>query len=462
MEALLTIATECGAWRDAIDPRVEARLTGAIDTLAEFPVFDGTVLRILGLCDDPDASTAEIVAAIEHDASFAVNLLHYANSAALARPVRAKSIRQAVMLVGRRTLRRLSLEAATYRFLERAPGSGGAVRGQMHIHAIAVAVAAAAAADAGRVHGEGAHVAGLLHDVGKLVLPLAFGEDVIDEISEQHPAGPSRVQLERARLGIDHAMAGALLAERWGLPPEVTEAIALHHGGPNGLIVPSREAACVQVANSVADLLVGAEIDPDLLDLAMDRIGLTSSALDSLALHAGAPLRAMATTGVDERVDTLADAARVDDLTGLATRRQWVSTVHAHLTQIGIGSVVLVAVDGLAHITRTQGYNAANLVLTEVARLAARHGESGRVGGVLLGVWIDAGRAEAETVARRIADEVAQSLAEDGSPAIELAFGVGSSPDDGTDFAALLDIAEHELARARHGAEPSGRRLRAA
>jgi GGDEF domain-containing protein len=123
---------------------------------------------------------------------------------------------------------------------------------------------------------------------------------------------------------------------------------------------------------------------------------------------------------------------------------------------------VLVAVDGLAHVTRTQGYNAANLLLTEVARLAARHGEAGRVGGVLLGVWIDAGRAEAEAVARRIADEVAQSLAEDGSPPIDLAFGVGSCPDDGTDFAALLDVAEHELARARHGAEAPGRTLRAA
>ena len=43
-----------------------------------------------------------------------------------------------------------------------------------------------------------------------------------------------------------------------------------------------------------------------------------------------------------------------------------------------------------------------------------------------------------------------------------LAFGVGSSPDDGTDFAALLDIAERELARARHGAEAPGRTLRAA
>src|SRR5918998_491641 len=174
MEALTTPATDPGAWRDAIDPTVEAQL----------PVLDGTVLRIMSLCDDPEATTAEIVAAIEHDASFAVNLLHYANSAALARPVRAKSVRQAVMLVGRRTLRRLSLEAATYRFLERAPGTGGAVRGQMHVHAIAVAVTAAAAADAGRVHGEAAHVAGLLHDIGKLVLPLAFGEDVVEEIAQ--------------------------------------------------------------------------------------------------------------------------------------------------------------------------------------------------------------------------------------------------------------------------------------
>jgi putative nucleotidyltransferase with HDIG domain len=462
MEALITRAADRGAWRDAIDPHVEERLTGAIDALAEFPVLDGTVLRILSLCDDPEATTAELVAAIEHDASFAVNLLHYANSAALARPVRAKSVRQAVMLVGRRTLRRLSLEAATYRFLERAPGAGGAVRGQMHVHAIAVAVAAAAAADAGRVHGEAAHVGGLLHDIGKLVLPLAFGEDVVEQIAQQHSAGPARAQLERARLGIDHAMAGALLAERWGLPAEVTEAIAMHHGGTNGLTVPSRETACVQIASAVADMLAGGEVDPDLLDLAMDRIGVRDDLLDRLAQEAGAPLRATSTSGLVEHVDRVAEAARIDDLTGLATRRRWLTHVHVHLTQIGLGSVVLVAVEGLAHITRVQGYNAANLLLTEVARIASRHGDAGRVGGTLLGVWVDADRAEAEAVAGRIGAEVARSLAEDGAPPIALGFGVASAPDDGRDFAALLEVAEGKPARARPAEPEPAVRLRVA
>jgi GGDEF domain-containing protein len=256
-------------------------------------------------------------------------------------------------------------------------------------------------------------------------------------------------------------MAGALLAERWGLPAEVIEAIAMHHGGPNGLSVPTREAACVQAANAVADLLVGAEIDPALLDLAMERIGLDRAQLDALALHAGVPLRAMATNGVDERIEKVAGNGKLDDLTGLATRRQWVTTVHAHLTQIGLGSVVLVAVDGLAGVTRTQGYNAANLLLTEVARISSRHGEAGRVGGVLLGVWIDAGRHEAEAVARTIAEEVAQSLAEDGAPPISLAFGIGAAPDEGQDFAALLEVAEGELERSRRSELPVGRRLRA-
>src|SRR3954463_3536354 len=119
-------ATDCAPWRETIDPAAVRAVAGAIDELAEFPVLDATVLRVIHLCDDPDSTAADLVDALEQDATFAANLLRFANSAARAHPIRAKTIRQAVMLVGRRSLRRLALEAATHRFLPRPPRRVGA------------------------------------------------------------------------------------------------------------------------------------------------------------------------------------------------------------------------------------------------------------------------------------------------------------------------------------------------
>ncbi|HMS72399.1 MAG TPA: HDOD domain-containing protein [Baekduia sp.] len=106
-------ATDCPPWREGIDPRALNRVSGAIAELAEFPVLDATVMRILQLCDDVDTTAADLVDALEQDPTFAANLLRYCNSAAAANPVRAKTVRQAVMLVGRRALRRLAMEAAS-------------------------------------------------------------------------------------------------------------------------------------------------------------------------------------------------------------------------------------------------------------------------------------------------------------------------------------------------------------
>ncbi|MBA2638215.1 MAG: hypothetical protein H0U79_08375 [Solirubrobacterales bacterium] len=73
MEAF--VVSDHDAWRAALDPDVEARLVRAIDELAQFPVLDGTVLRVSELCDDANATTADLVAALERDATFSANLL---------------------------------------------------------------------------------------------------------------------------------------------------------------------------------------------------------------------------------------------------------------------------------------------------------------------------------------------------------------------------------------------------
>ena len=100
----------------------DTRVHDALRRIGPLPVLSGTVARIRTLANDPHGTTTDLVTVIESDEAFSANLLRYANSAANARPIRARTIRQAVTLLGRRALVRIALEAETYRFLSSFPG----------------------------------------------------------------------------------------------------------------------------------------------------------------------------------------------------------------------------------------------------------------------------------------------------------------------------------------------------
>src|SRR3954447_22361315 len=210
----------------------DTRVHDALRRIGPLPVLGGTVARIRSLASDPHGTTSDLVAVIESDEALAATLLRYANSAASARPIRARTIRQAVTLLGRRALVRIALEAETYRFLSSFPGGASLSRGQLHVHAVTVPASAAPTADLRGAHTDTAHLAGLLHDVGKLLMPAAFGVFALEEIAAEEPLGAARAALERKRLGLDHAAAGALLVGLTEPDDAVTKAIAYHHGGP--------------------------------------------------------------------------------------------------------------------------------------------------------------------------------------------------------------------------------------
>src|SRR4029079_14271432 len=167
----------------------DTRVHDALRRIGPLPVLGGTVARIRSLASDPHGTTTELVAVIESDEAFSANLLRYANSAANARPIRARTIRQAVTLLGRRALVRIALEAETYRFLSTFPGGASLSRGHLHVHAVTVAAYAATCAELRGAHTDTAHLAGLLHDVGKLLMPAAFGIEVLEAIAREAPFG---------------------------------------------------------------------------------------------------------------------------------------------------------------------------------------------------------------------------------------------------------------------------------
>src|SRR3954453_18858480 len=266
-------ASPTGAERVPMSRKPDPRVHAALRRIGPLPVLGGTVSRIKALADNPHTTTGDLAQVVESDESFSANLLRYANSAANARPIRARTIRQAITLLGRRALVRKALEAETYRFLERFPGGAHLSRGQLHVHAVSVAAYSMTAAELTGAQVDTAHLAGLLHDVGKLLMPAAFGIEAVEQGALESRAGAERPALERRVLGLDHAAAGGLLVGLSDPADEVVRAISYHHGGPTGLAVPSAEAACVIVGDAVAHLLSGNEIDRDLLGVALEKLG---------------------------------------------------------------------------------------------------------------------------------------------------------------------------------------------
>jgi len=428
----------------------ERPLAAAVRQMGELPVLDRTVQRVMELCRDEDSSTADLVATLESDAEFAANLLRFANSAYSARLLQVRTIRQAVMMAGRTTISRMALEAATWRFLERAPGNGRASVGLMHVHAVAVASCALELAQRSGAAPEVAHLAGLLHDIGKLVMPLAFGEQELDEIAAEAPAGRARVDLEHSHYGCDHALAGAMLARASRVDAPVVAAILAHHDPDGDATV---ETACVQVANELVGMLTGTEPDRPLLAHALGVLGMHDGDLEDVAAralplgagsHPATPAGAAGTAKfADQRADT-------DELTGLANRRSWYRQARERLRGNG-GAVMVCNIDRLKQLNDRSGHLTGDLVISEVARVLSHHGFAGRLGGDELVLLAAIAPAQARDVAETIRKQVRRAFRRGSINGWKASVSIGLAVADGdqTDLDALLTAADDALDRAK-------------
>jgi diguanylate cyclase (GGDEF)-like protein len=158
---------------------------------------------------------------------------------------------------------------------------------------------------------------------------------------------------------------------------------------------------------------------------------------------------------LSQAVGRLEAVAHTDDLTGLRNRRSWIEHVRRELADGRAGAVLICDVDGFKAVNDRHGHRAGDLVLTEVARVLARHGVAGRLGGDEFGLWV-AGE-EAGTAAA-VSEDVAATLpVELVTGETPLGLSVGAAPADGeADVMELMERAD----RALYAAKPGGRRAR--
>jgi putative nucleotidyltransferase with HDIG domain len=171
---------------------------------------------------------ADVVNIIQQDIAMSAKVLQLANGGFFGLPQKATTLEHAVNCLGLDRIRTLALYSETFRVFvpdTRIPDSFGRTT-QRHSRRTATIAGALPLAPELR---ETAFVAGLLHDVGKLVLASTMPDAFCTVLAKMNDQGSTQAEAEEELLGISHAEIGAYLLGLWGINDMVVEAIAHHH-----------------------------------------------------------------------------------------------------------------------------------------------------------------------------------------------------------------------------------------
>ena len=211
--------------RDIVAPAPLRQLLTDIGHLPAVPHVYNELTRRL---NDPSVSVLELAGLVSEDVSLATQVLRTANSAYFGRDRSVTNLVDAAARLGTRLLRSLVLSAEVYgRFpLSRAFASR---LEDFQRHASLVA-RIASGLEPRAAWKDDAFTAGLLHDVGKLVLMSRLPERYEAIEAEAREAGRDLCEVEAHRLGAHHGTIGACVLGMWGLPSVILETVSGHHG----------------------------------------------------------------------------------------------------------------------------------------------------------------------------------------------------------------------------------------
>jgi putative nucleotidyltransferase with HDIG domain len=242
-----------------------------IARVTDLPTPSPVLLKLMDLLNRSDVENEQVVQVVKSDGVLCAKLLAACNSAAfgLAEPV--GSVEQAVFYLGNQQIYRIILALGVGKSLSRALPAYLIEDRELWRHSLTTAVAAEATLLGGcslAIDPSVAYTAGLLHDIGKLVLSQFMSETSVAAIRGLiEYQGQSRLEAERAILETDHAEVGACLLQSWRLPEIIVEAVAHHHAPvltPRPLL-----SAVIHVADCVAHQL-GASTGWDAYALRVD------------------------------------------------------------------------------------------------------------------------------------------------------------------------------------------------
>lgn len=225
-----------------------------IDQAQHLPPAPRILPQLMQLLGQSDVGSREVIDLIVYDPALTASVIRTANSAYLGGRQQVTNLHEAVTRLGLSEIYKLVASVIGHREMSTKCGGYGMQSGELWKHAVTSATAAQLMA---RDLGDDdclCFTAGLLHDIGKIVLTEVL-EDLYTELVErtitQHV---SLMEAETLLLGVHHAEIGAKLLERWNFPETLVMSVRYHHS-PSEAKPHERIAACVYLGNIISNYM---------------------------------------------------------------------------------------------------------------------------------------------------------------------------------------------------------------
>ena len=219
---------------------------------ANIPSPSPVLVRLMQLADDDGSTTGDVAALVERDPGLAVRVLGIANSPALGRGRELRSIEHCVAALGTRLVRSIATCLSIQRLFEQQAGQASLDLGPFWGHSLLVGeLARSIALATDGLSPDEAYLAGLLHDVGQLVLLGALGAGYRKLLASVPDEGQLATG-EMAGLQFSHADVAAWLVDRWALDSTLGDGMLFHHAAPELIATASPLAQTVWMAHVLA------------------------------------------------------------------------------------------------------------------------------------------------------------------------------------------------------------------
>lgn len=216
-----------------------------------FPVLPSTVVRVMEVTGNPESSAKELMQVILPDQSLCLTILKIANSVLFGRPKKVDSLKLAVTTLGFNEVQSIALSKAFINAFAKLSKQHKPAVDSFWQHSFLCGMAARVIARDLNLPQDTAFMAGLLHDIGKLIMLQTFAEDYAPDLWMGRISDRNRLDDEQQQFSFTHDVVGGELLRKWFFPDTLIAAVANHHH-PEEAVTEKTFALIVQLADMLA------------------------------------------------------------------------------------------------------------------------------------------------------------------------------------------------------------------